>query len=76
LYKKSKSYINREISGKEDITTQFREFSGPIDPELGKQIRPKSLRAQFGVDKVKNAIHATDLPEDGVLEVSYYSFSY
>jgi nucleoside-diphosphate kinase len=23
----------------------------------------------FGVDKVQNAVHCTDLPEDGLLEV-------
>ena len=24
----------------------------------------------FGKDKIKNAVHCTDLPDDGVLEVS------
>lgn len=34
----------------------------------------------FGKDKIKNAVHCTDLPEDGVLEVctllnqTYYAF--
>lgn len=60
----------REISGAENIATQFRDFAGPADPELGKQIRPNSLRSRFGIDKVKNALHVTDLPEDGVLEVN------
>jgi nucleoside-diphosphate kinase len=35
-------------------------------------VRPKSLRALFGRDKVKNAVHCTDLPEDGILEVEYF----
>ena len=61
---------NREISGNENISTEFRDFAGPSDPELGKQIRPNSLRARFGIDKVKNALHVTDLPEDGILEVN------
>jgi nucleoside diphosphate kinase len=34
-------------------------------------IRPRTLRARFGVDKLRNAVHATDLPEDGVLEAEY-----
>lgn len=62
--------IAMEISGADPtIGTRLREFAGPSDPELGKKIRPDSLRARFGVDKVKNAVHVTDLPEDGVLEV-------
>lgn len=63
---------NREISGEENIATQFRDFAGPSDPELGKQIRPNSLRSRFGINKVKNALHVTDLPEDGILEVNSF----
>jgi nucleoside-diphosphate kinase len=59
-----------------DTLTQFREFVGPSDPALAKQIRPNSIRAKYGEDKVKNAVHCTDLPEDGVLEVSIVLKSY
>lgn len=47
----------------------FRELCGPLDPELARVLRPKSLRAQFGQNKIRNAVHCTDLPEDGQLEV-------
>ncbi|KAI0231460.1 Nucleoside diphosphate kinase 7 [Lamellibrachia satsuma] len=50
----------------------FREMAGPTDPEIARHLRPRSLRAQFGIDKVHNAIHCTDLPEDAVLEVEYF----
>ena len=49
----------------------FRELCGPMDPELGRVLRPKSIRAQFGLNKMRNAVHCTDLPEDGQLEVEY-----
>lgn len=26
-------------------------------------------RAKYGLDRVRNAVHCTDMPEDGVLEV-------
>merc|ERR1711869_173307 len=39
---------------------------------LAKHLRPATLRAKFGIDRVKNAIHCTDLPEDGLLEVEYF----
>ena len=32
-------------------------------------MRPRTLRAQFGKNKIQNAVHCTDLPEDGLLEV-------
>eukprot|EP00842_Homolaphlyctis_polyrhiza_P006598 jgi/Hompol1/693/HPOL_000814-RA len=60
--------IAMEISGDADVATRFREFTGPTDPEIAKQLRPDSIRAKYGVDKVRNTLHCTDLPEDGVLE--------
>ncbi|XP_067896799.1 nucleoside diphosphate kinase 7 isoform X2 [Heterodontus francisci] len=56
-----------EFQGK-DIQKSFRECCGPSDPEIARHLRPRSLRALFGKNKIQNAIHCTDLPEDGVLE--------
>ncbi|XP_042339611.1 nucleoside diphosphate kinase 7 isoform X2 [Plectropomus leopardus] len=60
-----------EIHGA-DTPQTFREFCGPADPEISRHLRPNTLRALYGKDKVKNAVHCTDLPEDGVLEVQYF----
>ncbi|KAJ3148653.1 Nucleoside diphosphate kinase 7 [Geranomyces michiganensis] len=64
--------VAMEITGKPDIVDSFRNFCGPADPELARVLYPQSLRAKFGADKVQNAIHATDLAEDGPLEVKYF----
>lgn len=56
----------------EDAVNAFRGLCGPHDPELAKTLRPNTIRAMFGVDRVKNALHCTDLPEDGVLECEYF----
>lgn len=61
--------IVMEITSESETVARFRELVGPVDPELARKLRPNSLRAKYGVDKVKNAIHCTDLPDDGVLEV-------
>ncbi|XP_052509419.1 nucleoside diphosphate kinase 7 isoform X2 [Budorcas taxicolor] len=53
-------------------TMTFREFCGPADPEIARHLRPGTLRAIFGKTKIQNAVHCTDLPEDGVLEVQYF----
>jgi len=60
-----------EVRQKDAVAT-FRKLVGPHDPEVAKHLRPKTLRAIFGKDRVKNAVHCTDLPEDGLLEVEYF----
>jgi nucleoside-diphosphate kinase len=39
---------------------------------MAKTVRGKSIRAVYGKDKGRNAVHCTDLEEDGVLEVEYF----
>lgn len=56
----------------DNVVNTLRTLVGPHDPEIAKTLRPNTLRACFGKDRVKNAVHCTDLPEDGVLEVQYY----
>ena len=56
----------------ENAVASFRELCGPMDPEIAKNLRPNTLRARYGSDRVKNAVHCTDLPEDGVLESQYF----
>jgi len=50
----------------------LRAVCGATDPEIARHLHPDSLRSKFGRTKVFNAIHATDLPEDGSLEVEYF----
>ncbi|XP_041114963.1 nucleoside diphosphate kinase 7-like isoform X2 [Polyodon spathula] len=40
--------------------------------EIARHLRPQTLRAVFGKNKVQNAVHCTDLPDDGILEVQYF----
>ncbi|XP_061682156.1 nucleoside diphosphate kinase 7 isoform X2 [Syngnathoides biaculeatus] len=55
-----------------DVAKTFRDFCGPADPDIARHLRPSTLRAIYGADKVKNAVHCTDLPEDAILEVQYF----
>jgi nucleoside-diphosphate kinase len=43
-----------------------------LDPEIAKNLRPNTIRAKFGQSRDVNAIHCTDLEEDGTLEVEYF----
>ena len=56
----------------ENVVERLRALVGPNDPELARHVRPKTLRAQFGLNRVSNAVHCTDLPEDGQMEVEYF----
>ncbi|GIX89144.1 nucleoside diphosphate kinase 7 [Caerostris extrusa] len=54
-----------------NVFEEFRTYVGPADPEIARKIRPGTLRANYGHDKIKNAVHCTDLPEDASLELDY-----
>uniref|UniRef100_A0A182FSK1 Uncharacterized protein n=1 Tax=Anopheles albimanus TaxID=7167 RepID=A0A182FSK1_ANOAL len=67
--------IAMEITNKYDDSCStyqsFRDLCGPVCPEVAKMTRPQTLRAQFGKNKVMNAVHCTDLEEDTMLELEY-----
>ncbi|XP_011505516.1 PREDICTED: nucleoside diphosphate kinase 7, partial [Ceratosolen solmsi marchali] len=55
-----------------DIVSEFRKFCGPMDPEMARQLRPNTLRAKYGKTRIQNAVHCSDLSDDGLLEVEYF----
>ena len=48
------------------------ELVALVDPEVARHLRPNTLRAKYGLNKVQSAIHCTDLPEDCSLETEYF----
>jgi nucleoside diphosphate kinase len=54
------------------VVQHFRKTCGPYDISLATKLYPNSIRARFGVSNVQNAVHCTDLEEDGVLENEYF----
>lgn len=55
----------------EDAVPTFRQTAGPWDVEMAKELRPDTLRGRYGVDRVRNAVHCTDLESDAVAENEY-----
>ena len=59
------------------LLIQYVEIVLPIEEnsfvcfskEIARHIRQQKLRALYGKDKMKNAVHCTDLAEDASLEV-------
>ncbi|TMW59931.1 hypothetical protein Poli38472_005000 [Pythium oligandrum] len=56
----------------ENVVAKFRENAGPWDVEMAKELKPHTIRARYGHDRVRNAVHCTDLAEDGILECEYF----
>jgi len=54
------------------VVEDFRTLCGPLDVEMASHLRPQSLRARFGKDLVRNAVHSTDLEGDAEMEVRYF----
>ena len=55
----------------EDAIKRVREIIGPTDSEEARKVAPNSIRALFGTDKGKNAVHASDSPESAQYEICY-----
>ena len=55
-----------------NVVVNFRSCCGPWDVNMAKELHPNTLRAIHGRDRVRNAIHCTDLPKDGLIEVEYF----
>ena len=64
--------IALEVCKSGKTVNEFRALCGPHDPDIAKTLRPKTIRANFGLDRVRNSVHCTDLPEDGVLECEFF----
>ncbi|CBN79447.1 nucleoside diphosphate kinase 7 isoform a [Ectocarpus siliculosus] len=68
---KSGNCVALRLEKGEDVVEEFREACGPADPEVARALYPDTLRALLGVQQATNAVHCTDLPEDGLLECQY-----
>jgi len=60
------------------VVERFRVLAGPLNSELASKLRPTTLRARFGYTEPGpqslncNAVHCSDLPEDGEMECRYF----
>ena len=55
----------------ENAVQRVREIIGPTDSEEARRSAPNSIRALFGTDKGKNAIHASDSKESASYEIPF-----
>eukprot|EP00449_Zooxanthella_nutricula_P029697 CAMPEP_0198534784 /NCGR_PEP_ID=MMETSP1462-20131121/36630_1 /TAXON_ID=1333877 /ORGANISM="Brandtodinium nutriculum, Strain RCC3387" /LENGTH=324 /DNA_ID=CAMNT_0044264709 /DNA_START=68 /DNA_END=1042 /DNA_ORIENTATION=- len=63
--------VAMEIRSSDGACEKLRAIAGPHDVDMARHLRPTSLRAVLGKTNADNGVHATDLEEDGELEVRY-----
>ncbi len=58
----------------ENVVKQFKKICGAYDPVIGKNRHGErdTIRALYGVDKHRNAVHCTDIQEDAQLECEFF----
>ena len=54
---------------KESAISAWRELAGPTNSIKAKEIAPNSIRALFGTDGSKNAVHGSDAPSSADREI-------
>ncbi len=57
----------------DNVIQRNREIMGATNP---KQAKPGTIRAEFGTDVEKNAIHGSDSPETAIKEIGFFFSDY
>jgi nucleoside-diphosphate kinase len=51
---------------------KWRTFIGPTNTQKAKEEAPNSIRALFGTDGTKNAVHGSDSPQSAAREIQFF----
>jgi len=60
------------ILAREDAVTYWRQIIGPTQTSKARDEAPESLRALFGTDNQKNAVHGSDSTNSAVREIHFF----
>ncbi|KAL1784696.1 thioredoxin domain-containing protein 3 [Sigmodon hispidus] len=53
-----------------NAVAEWRRMIGPVDPEEAKLISPDSLRAKYGIDILRNAVHGSSTISEASMSIS------
>ena len=56
----------------DNAISKWRQFIGPTNTEKARQEAPNSIRALFGTDGTKNAVHGSDSPLSAQRELDFF----
>lgn len=58
------------ILTKWNAIAEWRRMIGPVDPEEAKLLSPNSLRAKYGIDILRNAVHGASNMSEAAIGIS------
>jgi nucleoside diphosphate kinase homolog 5 len=58
------------VLARQDAVKAWRELMGPTDSDTARLQAPNTLRALYGIDKTRNAVHGSDSREAAAREIS------
>lgn len=53
-----------------NAVAEWRRMMGPVDPEEAKLISPDSLRAKYGLDILRNAVHGASNVSEASISIN------
>lgn len=56
----------------EDAIRKWRQIIGPTNCQLARTEAPQSIRALFGKEGVRNAVHGSDSPQSAQRELDFF----
>mmetsp|Transcript_9549 Transcript_9549/g.24225 ORF Transcript_9549/g.24225 Transcript_9549/m.24225 type:complete len:258 (-) Transcript_9549:229-1002(-) len=68
----SSGRILAAVLEKQDAIVAWREAIGPTDADVARTVDPASLRAKYGTDKTRNALHGSDSEASAVREIGFF----
>jgi len=60
------------ILARKDAITHWRQVIGPTQTARAREVSPESIRALFGTDNQRNAVHGSDSTEAAVREIHFF----
>lgn len=60
------------VVGGTNAISELRKLSGPTDPAEARKSVKESIRAKYGIDKCRNAIHASDSESSALREIKLH----
>ncbi|KAH7366379.1 hypothetical protein KP509_18G075700 [Ceratopteris richardii] len=60
------------VLGKKHAIKEWITLIGPSDPDVARRESPMSLRARYGTNTIRNAVHGSSSREEAMREISFF----
>ncbi|KAI5077443.1 hypothetical protein GOP47_0007267 [Adiantum capillus-veneris] len=60
------------VLGKKKAVQEWASLVGPFDPDIARKESPSSLRARYGTNSIRNAVHGSSSPQEAIREIRFF----